>query len=90
MTAVSKDASDQVRWSLVYAAIDLSSRFGIAAFPATVGRTGEQAACLDDDAITARQRTETWRKDPMLAKFPDKTAPIEAAHPPAILRQFPP
>lgn len=53
----------------------------------TNGRTGPRAWTVD--AITSR-RTETWREDPMLAKFLDEIAPIQAAHPPVIIRQSPP
>ena len=47
MTGMAKDESDQMRSSLARDAIDLSSRFGMAAFAATVRRAGERAACLD-------------------------------------------
>jgi len=48
MTGVAKDELDQMRSSLARDPIDLSSRFGMAAFAAMVRRTSERAACLDD------------------------------------------
>jgi hypothetical protein len=41
MTGMAKDESDQTRSSLARDAVDLSSKFGMAAFAATVRRTGD-------------------------------------------------
>jgi hypothetical protein len=51
--------------------------------------TDEAATATMVVACPTFAHSRAWREKPTLAKFADEIAPIEAAHLPAILRQFP-
>jgi len=59
----------------VHDAMDLFSRFGMATFSATVGRTGERAACMDGGrhhgAMTdgkPGEKTQCWPSFPLRSR----------------------